>query len=74
MKLISISVAAERLGVHQKTLRRWADIGHVPVIRLPSGYRRFSEDQIQQIAAQMGLDLEPQSDRQPPPGDPGAAL
>lgn len=33
--------ACEILGVHPNTLRRWADTGQLPSIRLPGGDRRF---------------------------------
>jgi excisionase family DNA binding protein len=48
-KLLTISQAAEQLGVNQKTLRSWADKGLVPHTRLPSGYRRFSIEQVEEI-------------------------
>lgn len=34
--------AAERLGVHAATLRRWADQGDIPVMLTPGGHRRFN--------------------------------
>ena len=37
MRLLTIAEAARELGVHQNTLRRWADAGMIPVTRLPSG-------------------------------------
>lgn len=45
-KLLTISEAARQLGVHQNTLRTWADRGMVPVVKLPSGYRRFRPSDI----------------------------
>ena len=53
VQLIPISRAARMLGVHPNTLRAWADRGLVPVTRLPSGYRRFSTEQLDQIRTQM---------------------
>jgi excisionase family DNA binding protein len=53
MALLTISQAADMLGVNQKTLRSWADKGLVPVTRLPSGYRRFSLEQIEAIKQEM---------------------
>ena len=47
------SRAARLLGVHPNTLRAWADRGLVPVTRLPSGYRRFTTEQLEQIRTQM---------------------
>lgn len=55
-KLLTISQAAARLGVHPNTLRSWADKGLVPHVKLPSGYRRFTEEQIEQTRKEMGLD------------------
>ena len=53
LKLIPISRAAAMLGVHPNTLRAWVDRGLVPATRLPSGYRRFSPEQIEQIRTSM---------------------
>lgn len=52
-QLIPITRAARMLGVHPNTLRSWADRGQVPVTRLPSGYRRFTLEQIDKIREQM---------------------
>jgi len=38
---ISLSEAAELLGVHPNTLRHWADQGEFPSMRTPGGHRRF---------------------------------
>ena len=53
MRMLTITEAARELGVHQNTLRRWADAGLIPVTRLPSGYRRWSPEQIEQIKETM---------------------
>ena len=39
---LDLSKAAEYLGVHYTTLRRWADAGKIACIRTPGGRRRFS--------------------------------
>jgi excisionase family DNA binding protein len=39
---LTIGQAAERLGVHPTTLRRWADEGDIPIMITPGGHRRFS--------------------------------
>lgn len=39
--LLTVTAAAKLLGVSPNTLRAWADRGSVPVVRLPSGHRRF---------------------------------
>jgi excisionase family DNA binding protein len=38
---LSSTEASKLLGVHQTTLRRWADAGKVPCYRTPGGHRRF---------------------------------
>lgn len=38
--------AAERMGVHPDTLRRWANKGIVPVTRLQNGHRLFKPSDI----------------------------
>ncbi len=39
---LTITEAAEQLGVHPTTLRRWADQGEIPVMLTPGGHRRFA--------------------------------
>lgn len=39
--LLTVAQAARRLGVSPNTIRAWADRGAIPVVRLPSGHRRF---------------------------------
>ena len=55
-KLLSIGKAAELLGVSVGTLRAWADKGLVHAIRLPSGYRRFTREEIEETRRQMGYE------------------
>ena len=43
---LSIGEAAERLGIHPSTLRRWADDGDIPFMITPGGHRRFSAEEI----------------------------
>jgi excisionase family DNA binding protein len=43
---LTIGQAAERLGVHPTTLRRWADEGDIPIMITPGGHRRFSVSEI----------------------------
>lgn len=40
-QLLSIRAAADLVGVHPATLRRWADAGRVPVLRSPTNQRKF---------------------------------
>ncbi len=57
-RLLTISEAARRLGVHQKTLRGWADKGLVPHVKLPSGHRRFTEADIERLRQEMRVEAE----------------
>jgi putative resolvase len=52
-RLLGITEAAKQLGIHPNTLRSWVDKGQVPVMRLPSGHRRFTLEQIQAIKDQL---------------------
>jgi excisionase family DNA binding protein len=50
---IELGEAARRLGVHQSTLRRWADKGKIPSFRTLTGRRRFSSEAIRKIQEDM---------------------
>ena len=39
---LGLKQAAQQLGVHPTTLRRWADHGEIPVMLTPGGHRRFA--------------------------------
>jgi len=43
---LSLTEAGEFLGVHQNTVRRWADSGHIPCFRTPGGHRRFKKSDL----------------------------
>lgn len=43
---LELSQAADFLGVHFTTLRRWVDAGKVPCIRTPGGRRRFRRSEL----------------------------
>jgi excisionase family DNA binding protein len=47
---LSLPQAAERLGVHSTTLRRWADQGDIPLLRTPGGHRRFTLSDLDRFA------------------------
>ncbi|MDE2997343.1 MAG: helix-turn-helix domain-containing protein [Bacteroidota bacterium] len=49
--LYSLKEAAERLGVHPVTLRRWAESGKIRAVRTPGGHRRFSEEEIKRLTS-----------------------
>ena len=39
--MLTVAEAAEYLGVHAATVRRWADGGDLPAYRTPTNHRRF---------------------------------
>ncbi|MCB0012946.1 MAG: helix-turn-helix domain-containing protein [Anaerolineales bacterium] len=49
---LTLKKAADILGVHPATLRRWADNGEIPVLLTPGGHRRFDENDIERFAAE----------------------
>jgi len=51
--LTGMKEAAEILGVHPNTVRRWANDGLVQVVRLPSGVRRFPIDGLTELRRQL---------------------
>ncbi len=53
-ELLTITKASEVLGVHSRTLRRWADEGHLPHVQTPGGHRRFFQKDLEQFIRHMG--------------------
>ena len=49
--LITTSEAGEILGVSGKTVSRYADLGTLPVLTLPSGHRRFRRSDVDALFA-----------------------
>ena len=49
MALVTVRVAAERLGVAYSTLKRWVHTGHVRTIRTEGGHHRISEAEIDRL-------------------------
>ena len=47
-KWLSLSQAAEVLGVHPSTVRSWADQGSLPAQRTQGGHRRFRRTDVEQ--------------------------
>lgn len=52
-KWLDLSDAADYLGVHFTTLRRWADAGQIPYLRTPGRRRRFSVHVLDAFIQQM---------------------
>jgi len=46
---LSTGEAAELLGVHPDTLRRWERAGRVKAVRTPTGQRRFKRADIEAL-------------------------
>ena len=53
LRLLTVKAAAARLGIAEKTLRSWADRGHIPFARTPSNYRVFDPEVIDRVRAEM---------------------
>jgi excisionase family DNA binding protein len=50
IELLTVRQAASRLGVHENTVRNWADRGVLPAARLPgSHFRRFRSADVDRI-------------------------
>ena len=47
---LTLKDAAERLGVHPTTLRRWADAGQIPHMTTAGGHRRFATADVTHLA------------------------
>jgi excisionase family DNA binding protein len=54
-KLLTVSEAAEYLGVHIKTVRAWADKGWIPSVRWPNGWRYFRQEDLDETRVKLGL-------------------
>jgi len=50
---IPISVAAERLGVHENTVRNWIDRGLLDGYMTPTGRRKLRLDSVERIQREM---------------------
>lgn len=46
---MQVRQAAERLGVHENTVRRWEQAGWINAVRLPSGVRRFRPEDVERL-------------------------
>lgn len=47
--VIALRVAAERLNVHENTIRAWVDRGIIRAYRLPSGIRRIPAAEVERL-------------------------
>jgi excisionase family DNA binding protein len=53
MALLGVREAARRLGVHENTLRRWENAGLIRAVKLPTGVRRFREEDVERLHDEM---------------------
>lgn len=51
-ELLTSAEVAELLRVSRSTVTRYARLGQLPVIRLPSGYLRFRREDIERLLRQ----------------------
>jgi excisionase family DNA binding protein len=51
--MISLREAAERLGVHENTVRNWIDRGVIVGLRLPTGTRRLPVAEVERLEREM---------------------
>jgi hypothetical protein len=59
MRLLSGRESASRLGIHENTLRKSEERGIVRAVKLPgSGFRRYAQEHIAKLAADMARQLE----------------
>jgi len=47
--LLSVRAAADLLGVHVDTIRRWTDEGRLPETRTPGGHRRIPREAVERL-------------------------
>jgi excisionase family DNA binding protein len=73
MPPLSVRETARRLGVHENTVRNWANRGILRPLRLPgSGYRRFDAAEVDRVARQMREAMPGQEARVTRPASPPA--
>lgn len=48
---LTTAAVAAQLGIDVKTVRRYADAGRLPYMRLPSGHRRFRREAVAAMVA-----------------------
>lgn len=51
--LLTVRESARRLGVHENTVRRWADRGMIEAVRLPTGVRRLRAEDVEALGREI---------------------
>ena len=70
MALLTVRMAADRLGVAYSTLKRWVHTGHVRTTRTEGGHHRVSDAEIDRLLARQ----QPEGTRSTPTADPDEVL
>ncbi len=70
MALLTVRMAADRLGVAYSTLKRWVHTGHVRTTRTEGGHHRVSDAEIDRLLARQ----QPEGRRSTATHDPDEAL
>ena len=73
-RLLTPAQAAELLGRHPATVRRWADSGRLTTVRTTGGHRRFLADEVHRLlAGDLPAERDPEGDAGPDrPDVPGS--
>ena len=62
-ELLNVRDTARMLGVHENTVRNWAERGILRAVHLPGiGYRRFAAADVERLRAEMFEQLAPATD------------
>ena len=48
-RMMSVAEAAQRTGLQKETIRRYIGEGRLPAVRLPNGYFRISEQDLERM-------------------------
>ena len=48
-RMLTVGQAADYIGVHPNSIRRWSDRGLVQAYRTPGGDRRFTTDDLDEL-------------------------
>jgi excisionase family DNA binding protein len=52
-KLLTTAEVAKMLRVSRSTVHRWAQLGQIKTIRLPSGTLRYSREEVERLLRQL---------------------
>src|SRR5215468_2984473 len=61
-RLFSVGAAAKYLGISDDTLRKYADLGQIPVYRFINGHRAFKLEDLNKLIDELPLWNDPASD------------